>query len=95
MTIEELRTELSTIISGLTSSGFKNTDSKTMEKIEKIILATGESGMKEAKRLLENLSGAIKAIQEGKSQAESGTVRLTALDFYLKNLPASENIEDL
>ena len=26
---------------------------------------------------------------------ESGTVRLTALDFYLKNLPDGESIEDL
>ena len=95
MTIEELRTELGTIISSLTSSGFNNTDSNTVEEIDKLILATGESGMKGAKRLLENLSGAIKAIQEGKSQAESGTVRLTALDFYLKNLPDNENIEDL
>jgi hypothetical protein len=63
MTIEELRTELGTIISSLTSSGFNNTDSKTVEEIDKLILATGESGMKEAKHLLENLSGAIKAIQ--------------------------------
>jgi hypothetical protein len=95
MTIEELRTELGTIISSLTSSGFNDTDSKIVEKIDKLILTTDESGMKEAKHLLENLSGAINAIQEGKSQAESGNVRLTALDFYLKNLPDGENIEDL
>ena len=95
MTIEELRTELGTIISSLTSSGFDNVDSKIMDKIDKLIVTTGESGMKEVKRLLENLSGAIKAIQEGKSQAESGAVRLTALDFYLKNLPDNESIEDL
>jgi len=95
MTNEELRTELGTIISSLTSSGFSNTDSEILEKIDKLILAAGESGMKEVKRLLENLSGAVKAIQEGKSQAESGTVRLTALDFYLKNLPDGEQIEDL
>jgi hypothetical protein len=94
MKIEDLRTELNTIISSLTSSGFNNADSNTMEKIDKLIAVTGESGMKEAKRLLENLSGAIKAIKEGKSQAESGTVRLTALDFYFKNLPDNE-IEDI
>jgi len=95
MTIEELRTDLDTIISSLTSSGFTNTDSKILEKIDSLIPLAGESSMKEAKRLLENLSGAIKAIQEGKSQAESGTVRLTALDFYRKNLPNSEHIEDI
>ena len=95
MTNEELRTELGTIISSLTSSGFNSTDSEIVEKIDKLILATSESGMKEAKHLLENLLGAIEAIQEGKSQAESGTVRLTALDFYLKNLPDNEMIEDI
>jgi hypothetical protein len=95
MTIEDLRIELSAIISSLSSSSFENTDSKTLEKVDSLAVTAGESGMKEAKRLLENLSGAIKAIQEGKSQAESGTVRLTALDFYLKNLPDSENIEDI
>ena len=95
MTIEDLRTELSSIISSLTSSGFDNADPEIMEKAEKLAVTAGESGMKEAKHLLENLSGAIKAIQEGKSHAESGTVRLTALDFYLKNLPDSESIEDL
>jgi len=95
MTIEDLRTELKLIISSLTSSGFDNADPKIMEKVDNAAITAGESGMKEAKHLLENLSGAIKAIQEGKSQAESGTVRLTALDFYLKNLPDSESIEDL
>ena len=95
MTIKELRTELDTIISSLTSSGFNITDSTTAEKIDKLTAAADEAGLKEVKRLLENLSGAIKAIKEGKSQAESGTVRLTALDFYLKNLPDSDSIEDL
>jgi hypothetical protein len=95
MKIEDLRTELTAIISSLTSSGFNNIDPKIMEKIGKLTVSTGESGMKEIKRLLENLSGVIKAIQEGKSKAESGIVRLTALDFYLSNLPYSESIEDL
>jgi hypothetical protein len=95
MTIEDLRTELNLIISSLTSSGFDNADPIMVEKLIEIADAADESGMKEVKRLLENLSGAIKSIQEGKSQAESGTVRLTALDFYLKNLPDSESIEDI
>ena len=96
MTIEDLRTELNLIISSLTSSGFDNADPIMLEKLNEIAVAADESGMKEVKRLLENLSGAIEAIQEGKSQAESGTVRLTALDFYLKNLPdSSESIEDI
>ena len=95
MTIEELRTELKTIISSITSSGFENVDPVTIEKLDKLAAAAGESVMQEGKRLIENLSGVIKAIREGKSQAESGNVRLTALDFYLKNLTDSEKTEEL
>jgi len=95
MTVEELRTELETIISGLTSSGFDNIDSGNLEKLDKFAAVAGELGMNEGKRLIENLVGAMKAIQEGKSKADSGTVRLTALNFYVKNLSGSENTEDL
>jgi len=95
MTVDELRTELKTIIASLTSSGFENVDAGVMEKLNKLAASAGDSDMKEGKRLLENLLGAIKAIQEGKSNVESGNVRLTALDFYLKNLPTNESIEDL
>ena len=95
MTVGELRTELKTITSALTSSGFENIDSGMVEKLDKFAVAAGESKMVEGKRLIENLSGALKAIQEGKSKAESGNIRLTALDFYLNNLTDSDNIEDL
>ena len=95
MIVGELRTELTTIISALTSSGFENIDSGIVEKLDKIAAAAGESDMKEGKRLIENLSAAMKAIKEGSSKAESGNVRLTALDFYLKNLTDSEHTEDL
>jgi len=95
MTVEELRTELKTIISGLASSGFENIDSKIIEKLDKLAAHAGESVMQEGKRLIENLSGAMKAIQEGKSKAESGHIRLTALDFYINNLTDSEKTEDL
>lgn len=95
MTIGELRIELETIISGLSSSGFENISSETVEKLEKLAVSAAESGMKEGKRLMENLLSTVKSIREGSSKAESGNVRLTALDFYFKNLPSSEHIEDL
>ena len=95
MTVEELRKELETIISNLTSSGFDSIDSEIMEKLDKLAASSGELDMKEGKRLIENLSGAMKSIQEGKSNATSGNLRLTALDFYLKKLSHDGNIEDL
>ena len=95
MTVEEFRLELETIISSLSSSGFENVDSGIVEKIDVFAATACELGMKEGKRLMENLSVTIKAIKEGKSKAESGIVRLTALEFYIKNLSDSENTEEL
>jgi polyhydroxyalkanoate synthesis regulator phasin len=86
---------LEALITSLKSSGFDSVSSTVLEKLDKLIVASGEIGMKEGKRLIENLSGAIKAIREEKSKAESGNIRLTALDFYVNNLLHNENIEDL
>ena len=95
MVIEDLKVELEKIISNLTASGFDNIDSGILEKLEEYALTAGELGMYEGKRLIENLVGVMKAIQEGKSQADSGQVRLTALNFYLINLSGGEQTEDL
>jgi hypothetical protein len=66
-----------------------------VEKLEKLSVSAVQLGMKKGKQLLENLTVTMKAIQEGKSKADSGNVRLTALDFYVKNLSSGEHIEDL
>jgi hypothetical protein len=94
-TVEELRAELETIISNLSASGFNSIDSEILDKLDKFAQEAGSIGLVEGKRLMENLSGVMKAIQEGKSQAESGNVRLTALSFYVKNLSGSGSIEEL
>ena len=95
MTLEELRSGLEKIIADLASSGFEKIDSGTVEKLDKFAAASEELGMKEGKRLVENLSGSMKAIQEGKSGVESGSVRLMALDFYIKKLAGGEATEEL
>jgi len=95
MTLEELKTGLEKIISELTLSGFDKIDPEIIEKLDKLLVASGELNMKEGKRLIENLSSVMKAIQKGKSKAGSGNLRLTALDFYVKKLSVGENIEDL
>jgi hypothetical protein len=94
MTIEELRGELETIVSNLNSSGFGFIDVGLIEKLDTFATAAGELGMKEGRHLIENLSGIMKSIKEGKSKAESGALRLTALDFYIKKI-AGGQIEDL
>jgi len=95
MTVEEVRTELEKVITELTSSDFGSIDSGTVEKLGKLAASADELGMKEGKHLIGNLLDAMKAIQEGKSKAESGNLRLMALDFYLKKLAGTGNIEDL
>ena len=95
MIVEDLRIELEKIISALLSSGFTNIDSGITEKLEKLAVTAGEMEMTEGKRLIINLASVIKSIQDGKSGAESGSVRLTALDFYVKKLAGGGNIEDL
>jgi len=95
MTVEELKTELDNIVSGLSSSGFGSIDSGVVEKLEKLAIVAGALEMKEGKRLIDNLVVIMNAIKEGKSKAESGNVRLTALDFYIKKLAGGGTVEDL
>jgi hypothetical protein len=94
MTVEELRTELETIVSGLSSSGFEAIDQGIVDKLGKLDASASELGMKEGQHLIENLQSVMIAIKEGKSNASSGGIRLTALDFYVKKI-AGGNIEDL
>jgi polyhydroxyalkanoate synthesis regulator phasin len=95
MTVEELRAELENIVPDITNLGFNNIDSGIVEKLNNCAVAAGELNMKEGKHLIENLLEAMNAIQEGKSKAESGSLRLTALDFYLKKHSDSGDVEDL
>ena len=95
MTVEELKIELEKVVSGLTASGFESIDSGIVAKLDKFAVTAEELGMKEGKHLIRNLSGVMKAIEEGKSTAESGNIRLTALDFYVKKLSGGGNIEFL
>ncbi|MDR1863538.1 MAG: hypothetical protein LBQ67_06430 [Treponema sp.] len=94
MTVEELRSELETIVSNLSAGGFGTIDPGLVEKLDIYSAAAGGLGMKEGKHLLENLSQIMKAIKDGKSSSESGAIRLEALDFYTKKI-AGGSIEDL
>jgi len=95
MTVEFLRSELKKIIHVLTTSGFGNIEPGLVERLDKISIVSDRLGMKEGKRLIENLSGAMKSILEGKAGAESGKVRLMALDFYVEKLAGHDDTEDL
>ena len=95
MTVENLKEELEKLISNLTAKGFNTIDTGILEKLDTFAVAADELNMKEGKRLITNLSETIKAIRDGKSKAESGNVRLTALDFYINKQDGSGTVEDL
>jgi len=95
MTVEELRAGLEKIIAELENSGFEDIDSGTVKELENFTAVAGELDMTVGKRLIQNLFETMKAIQEGKSTATSGNLRLTALDFYLKKHSDSGAVEDL
>lgn len=97
MTAEDLRKEMEKITSSLADSGFNSIDSGIIERLGKLAVTADELNMKEGKRLIDNLAETMRAIQEGKSTAESGNLRITALDFYLKKHSESELelIEDI
>jgi hypothetical protein len=94
MTVEEFRTELEAIVSGLGSSGFGTIDQGVLDRLVELSVSAGELGMAQSKQLIENLVGVMKSIQEGKSTSESAAVRLTALEFQIKKF-AGDNIEEL
>jgi hypothetical protein len=95
MTIDELRGELSALVENFKSSGFGNIDAGLVEKVDNYCSVAEGLGMKEGKHLLENFSAVLKSVQEGKAAAESATLRLTALDFYLNSISANGAVEDL
>ena len=95
MTVEELHEELKKIIASLNASGFDTVDEAVVTKIAELCKAADELGLKKGKQLVQNLSDVIIAIKEGKSKAESGILRLTALDFYIQNLSSGNATEDL
>jgi hypothetical protein len=56
--------------------------------------ASGAAGAHEGKKLIENLAAVLKNRKQGSSTDESVSIRLTALDFYVKKLQ-SGSTEDL
>ena len=95
MTVEELKAVIENTISSLIDSGLEKFDPGMPDKITKLATLAGEAGMYEGKRLIDNLAAVMTAILEGKSTAESGKVRLTALEFYLEKIKTDAKGEHL
>jgi hypothetical protein len=94
MTVEELCGKLNTLISGLNASGFGSADDGVFANLTAYAADADGLGMKAAKQMIDNLSAVLKTRKEGGSSDESVQVRLTALDFYIKEFQ-SGSTEDL
>jgi hypothetical protein len=93
-TVESLQKELESCVNSINSAGLGSLDAQNIEKLDKMSAAAAELGMNQGKKLIDNLSAVIKSYKEGNSKEESVSVRLTAIDFYLKNTLGGD-IEEL
>ncbi|MDR2433451.1 MAG: hypothetical protein LBD47_02635 [Treponema sp.] len=84
-TIEQLHRELEDCIDSITAAGLGNLNLQHIETLDTISAAAAALGMNQGKKLIDNFASVLRSFKEGKSPAESVSLRLTALNFYLKN----------
>ena len=91
-TVENVCKEIEKFLAPLNSGGAANIDGSACANLDKLSAAAEAVGMKAGKKFLDNLSTALK---DGKT-GDSLTVRLTALDFYIKNVLSGQGaVEDI
>jgi hypothetical protein len=94
MKIEELCGKLTGLVASLPASGFDTIGDDIIAELESCVSAADGAGAHEGKKLIENLASVLKTRKQGGSTDESVSIRLTALDFYIKKLQ-SGSTEDL
>ena len=94
MTIEEFQTRLNTLLEGLPASKFDTVADNVIVELNDISSEADFLGMKSGKKLISNLTEALKTRKAGNNTDDSIQIRLTAMDFYIKNL-LSGTTEDL
>ena len=89
-TVEHVCAEIEKIIAAISSGG--EVDEGARASLDKLSAAAETVGMKSGKKFVDNLSAALK---DGKT-GESLAVRVTALDFYIKNVLSGQGaVEDI
>ena len=94
MTIKEFQIKLDALLKGFPASGFETITYKEIAELDKLYGETDDLRMELGKKLIFNLAEALKTRKSGGNTDESVQVRLTAMDFYLKNLQSgsTENL---
>jgi hypothetical protein len=93
-TAENLQKELAGCVDGINAAGLGSLDLKAIEKLDTLSAAAAGLGMNQGKKLIDNLSAVLKSFKDGKSTEDSVTIRMTAMDFYLKNTQG-DSLEEL
>ena len=94
-TVENLQKELENCIKSINSAGLGSLDAKNIEVLDKLSAAAAGLGMNQGKKLIDNLSTVLKSFKEGKSKEDSVSIRMTAMEFYLKNTQGDSSTEEL
>jgi Tfp pilus assembly protein FimT len=97
-TIVDFGKDLGQLLTEITSGGVGSVNAAHCDKLGKLGTDADSLGMKNGKKLIDNLTETIKSFQAGKSEEKSVSVRLTALDFYQQNIATGQGeaeIEDL
>jgi hypothetical protein len=89
-TVESVCKEVEKVLADIHSKG--GSDDGINANLDKLSVAAETLGMKAGRKLIDNLSAAIKGGKTG----ESLEVRVIALDFYNKNVLSGQgNVEDI
>ena len=90
-TVEKVCKEIEKFLASVNSGG-ASIDGSACAHLDKLSAAAETVGMKAGKKFIDNLSAALK---EGKT-GDSLMVRITALDFYNKNVVSGQGaVEDI
>jgi c-di-GMP-binding flagellar brake protein YcgR len=91
-----MRGELEQLLADISASGYANVDAGIMSRLDAAGAAAEKLGMKNGKKLVDNLSEVLKAFKDGKTEEKSVALRFTALEFYNNNIKAETGeVEEL
>jgi c-di-GMP-binding flagellar brake protein YcgR len=94
--IETIRGELEQLLSDISASGYANIDAGIMGRLDAVGAVAEKLGMKNGKKLIDNLTEVLKSFKEGKTEEKSVALRFTALEFYNSNIKAEAGeVEEL
>ena len=94
--IETIRGELEQLLSDISASGYAGGDAGITGRLDTVGAAAEKLGMKNGKKLIDNLTEVLKSFKEGKTEEKSVALRFTALEFYNSNIKAEAGeVEEL